>query len=471
MPSSFMTLFPGLKTHLEFTKMSLQSCVELTDYSMNLFSSSMKMMRGFNPMAGAVGFPVQQMPMPDGMSNMVHYMEMIRHFSDDLLDVSSQTFVDTLKLYQQERNGELAFIRFLTEDPPDQDWTEEYEAAHILLDLPSLRLVDISREKEHDIQNYTVVFAPRAGHHSNIAERVALFLRKQGLTRVAVVEQKCAEEVPLQVGDNRHREGFDGQVDQYREVLTHLKERTGYPAHLVAVCQPGPLLMSTLILYPELGKTFGSAGSPMHTEAQSGFFTDFSRAMGEKMIDFLVDAFGQVVPDDQPGAGRKVYDGRVHLLGFYFMGMDQHLRNFKKLLRDLKTGDEESARRQQAFYQWYNYVHHFPAGFIKDTYKKVFVRNDLMNDGIEIGERVARIGDYPTSVPIWALGGTKDEIAPPGQATEHLNMIPGLAEDKKLNLICEAGHMGLFRSRKILEQFYTRIAAFMLENSDMKSKA
>jgi poly-beta-hydroxyalkanoate depolymerase len=100
-------------------------------------------------------------------------------------------------------------------------------------------------QKRHALKNYTVVFAPRAGHHSNIAERVALFLRDHGLSRMAVVEQKCAEDIPLYVDGKRHHEDFAGQVDQYRLILGHLKRLTGRPPHLVAICQPGPLPMTT----------------------------------------------------------------------------------------------------------------------------------------------------------------------------------------------------------------------------------
>lgn len=466
MPSSFLTLFPGVLGNLEALKFSLRTGVQMTESGMDFFSNALDMTRQFNALAMNVFLPFTRLPLPVPAADLDKLREVAQECSEDVLKASTRSLLDPVRLFHRERCGELEFIKFLTEDPPDQDWTEEYDTANVMLDLPSMRVVDITRKEDHAIQNYTVVFAPRAGHHSNIAERVALFLRDQGLTRMAVVEQKCAEAVPLSVGDRRHSEGFPGQVAQYREVLLHLKNRTGFPAHAIAVCQPGPLLISTLILNPELGKTFGSAGSPMHTEAETGFFTEFSRAVGEPFIDFLVDAFGFTVPDDRPGAGRKVYDGRMHLLGFYLMGMDQHVRNFKKLLTDLKEGDEASARRQQVFYQWYNYVHHFPAGFIRDTYKQVFVRNDLIRGGLRIGDRKVDIADFPESLPVWALGGAKDDIAPAGQATGHLDMMAQLPDEKKLKIICEAGHMGLFRSRKILSRHYTRIAEFMLSHSD-----
>jgi poly-beta-hydroxyalkanoate depolymerase len=146
--------------------------------------------------------------------------------------------------------------------------------------------------------------------------------------------------------------------------------------------------------------------------------------------------------------------------------MDQHVRNFKQLLRDLKQGNTESAKRQMAFYRWYHTVHHFPAGFIQDTYKKIFVKNDLIRGALSIGNKIIGIKDYPGHVPIWALGGSNDKIAPALQATGHLELINSVSDDDKLNLICSGGHMGLFRSEKILKTFYSKIAAFILERSD-----
>lgn len=217
---------------------------------------------------------------------------------------------------------------------------------------------------------------------------------------MAVVEQKCAEEIPLYVNGKRHHENFEGQIEQYRQILEHVRTLTGRPAHLVAICQPGPLLMATLILYPELGKTFGSAGSPMHTEREQGYLTDFARTMGESYIDKLIALCGHTVYDRHVGVGRRCLDGRVQVLGFYLLGMNQHISNFQSLLSDLKKGNSLEAERQKTFYQWYNYAHHFPASFIRDTYKKIFVSNELIRGKLNIGERTIGIKDYPAGIPI-----------------------------------------------------------------------
>lgn len=371
--------------------------------------------------------------------------------------------------FTQFRKAEQALAHLFTEFPEEQDWEFAYDDSNVLIDLPSMRVIDISMPGPHALDNYTVIFAPRAGHHSNIAERVAIFMRDQGLTRMAVVEQKCATQIPIEIDGQRDHDNFSGQVGQYKTILEKLLAETGKPAHLVAVCQPGPLLMTTLILNPHLGRTFGCAGSPMDTEGEWGYLTEFARLMGRGYIDLLLQILGRSVAEGQPGSGRQAYDGAWQVMGFYMLGMDQHAKNLKRFLADVQAGNEQAAQRQKDFYLWYNTVLHFSSGFIKDTYKEVFVKNSLVRDRLVIDEVPVRMADYPAEVPIWALGGTKDDIAPLGQATGHLNRLTHLAVTDKLALTCNAGHMGLFRSRKVMQNHYTQIIEFIKNNSDLTS--
>ncbi|NOY68918.1 MAG: DUF3141 domain-containing protein [Deltaproteobacteria bacterium] len=374
----------------------------------------------------------------------------------------------TFEKFRKDRLADIEFIDFISNEPPVQDWETDYQKKDILLDLPGMRLIDMSIHGTHKIENYSIVFAPRAGHHSNIAEKTAIYLRDHGLSKMAVVEQKCAADIPMYIDGKRHYEDFESQVEQFKTILEFLKNKAGFPSHLIAICQPGPLLITTLILYPELGKTFGSAGSPMHTEGERGMLTDFSRMAGENYIDYLIDLFSGIIPEGQIGAGRKIYDGRLQVMGFYYLGMDQHMKNFRKYYTDLKYGNNESAQRQRDFYQWYNWTHHFPAGFIRDTYKKIFVNNDLIHGRMKIGNKTVGIRDYPGNVPIWSLGGSKDDIVPPKQANGHLDEIESVPEKNKLSLLAKAGHMGLFRSSKVLKNDYSKVVRFLLKHSDKK---
>ena len=466
MPDSLMTLFPQVLNNLELMKLPVQLSADLTASAIRSQELAFGLMK-INIRLGTQGLK-SFLPLvtPNQDKSFFPLFELIQEGSSNFLSTIEKNISGYLKVYYQERAGELQFLNLFTQKFPPQGWTVEYDPSRVLLDLPSLKLIDISREVDHKIQNYGVVFAPRAGHHSNIAERVALFMRDQGLTRMAVVEQKSAEEIPLMVEGKRHHENFEGQVVQYRKILEHLKTLTGKPPHLIAICQPGPLLMTTLILNPHLGKTFGSAGAPMHTEAERGFLTDFARLMGEDYIDRLMAWSGRTVPEGYPGAGREVFDGRIQVLGFYLLGLEQHYKNLTRLLQDFKVGNEEAGRRQKAFYEWYNTVLHFPAGFIRDTYRKIFVNNELVRGTLSIEGKRVGLKDYPAQVPIWALGGSRDDIAPPLQAIGHLDLLESIPSKDKLKLVCDGGHMALFRSNKILKNEYQQICEFILERSD-----
>jgi polyhydroxyalkanoate depolymerase len=470
MPQSLMTLFPHMLNSLEAMKLPLQAALAINEVQVQSVAASTDFCKSAHDMALSWARNFSHLLPPGYLQNGDNLLKQYQEGATFLLELIKENWIDQLNRFHQQRAGELEFLNLFTAQCEPQEWSVECDRTKILLDLPGMRLIDISTDVRHRIHNYGVVFAPRAGHHSNIAERVALFLRDQGLTRMAVVEQKCAEDIPLNVNGHRHREDFEGQVDQYRQVLELLKLRTGHSPHLIAICQPGPLLLSTLILHPELGKTFGSAGSPMHTEAEKGFLTDFARKAGEGYIDRMLAFFGHTIGEDHAGAGRLTYDGRLQVLGFYLMAWDQHYRNYKKLLNDMKNGDNESARRQKAFYQWYNTVHHFPAGFIRDTYKKIFVQNALIRGYLKIGDRKVDIANYPVQTPLWALGGESDHIAPPKQAVGHMDLMPEMPAQNQLRLLCDAGHMGLFRSQRVLEKHYRRIADFLLTHSDYANR-
>jgi polyhydroxyalkanoate depolymerase len=455
MEASVMSLFPWMVTGMERFKAVAEAQMVLSDMTAKTITSGADLIRQSANWPAAEAFPA-----------ISGFLEANRDAMAMMLDAGQSQALDALKQFHAERAADVDFLSLFIDPPPRQDWETAYAETNILMDLPGLRLIDFSTPGPHAIGNYTVVFAPRAGHHSNIAEKTALFLRDQGLTRMAVVEQKCASDIPLMVDGQLHNEDFTGQVAQYKTILEFLKNKAAVPSHLVAVCQPGPLLMATLILNPELGKTYGSAGSPMHTEGERGFLTDFSRLMGENYIDTLIDVFSGTVPEGDAGAGRRVYDGRLQVLGFYYLGVDAHMKNFRKYYEDLKNNNTEAADRQKEFYQWYNWTHHFPAEFIRDTYKKIFVNNELIHGTLTIGDKTVSIKNYPKNVPIWSLGGSKDDIVPPLQANGHLDLIEGMPAENKLPLVAEAGHMGLFRSSKVLKNFYTQVAAFLLKHSD-----
>ncbi|MBU0517159.1 MAG: hypothetical protein KJ621_20575 [Proteobacteria bacterium] len=466
MPESFMSLFPHLLTGLEAVKLPTRAGADLARTGIETVELGFDLVRDSCDLWFKLGERFLPLVAPMAGEPVARHLRIWQEGLNRSSDLVKNRWLRRLNRFWERCRGELEFINLFMDDPPPQDWACQYGDEDVIVDLPGLRVIDISNALDHRIDNYTIVFAPRAGNHSNIAEAVAVYMRDAGLTRMAVVEMKCADDIPLQVNGRRHYENFNGQVEQYRAALEAVRDLTGRPAHAVAICQPGPLLMSAIILHPHLAQSFGCAGSPMDTEAERGFLTDFSRWMGEDYVKWLTFFLGHTVPSGKAGAGRETYDGRLQVLGFYLLGLDRHFKNYTQLWEDLISGHQEAAQRQREFYQWYNLVHHPSLGFIQDTYRKIFINNELARGRLEIGGRTIGFQDFPPGVPVWALGGTKDEITPPLQTTAHLDALDQVPPEDKLNLLCEAGHTGLFRSRRIFESHYRRVVEFLLKRSD-----
>ncbi len=60
------------------------------------------------------------------------------------------------------------------------------------------------------------------------------------------------------------------------------------------------------------------------------------------------------------------------------------------------------------------------------------------------------------------------DMTPPLQAVGHMDLIDSVPDGDKLKLMWGGGHMGLFRSVKILDEYYRKIVGFILERSDRK---
>ena len=51
-----------------------------------------------------------------------------------------------------------------------------------------------------------------------------------------------------------------------------------------------------------------------------------------------------------------------------------------------------------------------------------------------------------------------------------MDLLDSVAPEDKLTMTCDGGHMALFRSQRILKDYYSRIVAFLLERSDKRKR-
>ena len=76
------------------------------------------------------------------------------------------------------------------------------------------------------------------------------------------------------------------------------------------------------------------------------------------------------VPDNFPGAGRRVYPGFLQHTGFVAMNPDRHATSHYDYFKNLIKGDDASAEAHRKFYDEYNAVLDMDADYYLETIKR-----------------------------------------------------------------------------------------------------
>jgi poly(3-hydroxybutyrate) depolymerase len=107
------------------------------------------------------------------------------------------------------------------------------------------------------------------------------------------------------------------------------------------------------------------------------------------------------VPDNFPGAGRRVYPGFLQHTGFIAMNPDRHATSHYDYFQDLIKGDMSSAESHRKFYDEYNAVLDMDADYYLETIDTVFQEFKLVNGTWDVRnpkgklERVQAAGHHP----------------------------------------------------------------------------
>jgi poly(3-hydroxybutyrate) depolymerase len=141
------------------------------------------------------------------------------------------------------------------------------------------------------------------------------------------------------------------------------------------------------------------------------------------------------VPQNYPGASRRVYPGFMQHTGFVAMNPDRHVTSHYDYFLDLVRGDEGSAEFHRQFYDEYNAVLDMPAEYYLDTIKTVFQDFALVNG-------------------TWVSGA--------GQTRAAHELCTGVPESRRFHYdVVGAGHYGIFSGRRWREKVYPEIKAFI----------
>jgi poly(3-hydroxybutyrate) depolymerase len=302
-------------------------------------------------------------------------------------------------------------------------------------------------------QPTVLVVAPLSGHHSTLLRDTVKSLLQDH--KVFITDWTDARMVPSEAGPFH----LDDYVAYIEEFIRHVG---GGEAHVISVCQPTVPVLAAVSLMASRGEptplTMTMMGGPIDARksptAVNNLAMNKSHSWFENNVIFRV-------PQNFPGAGRRVYPGFLQHTGFVAMNPDRHLSSHYDYFLDLVRGDDDSAEGHRQFYDEYNAVLDMPAEYYLDTIKTVFQDFALVGGTWLVNGEPVRPQDI-TSTALLTIEGELDDISGAGQTEAAHDLCTGIPKERSLHYLAEgAGHYGIFSGRRWREKVYPQVRDFI----------
>lgn len=301
-----------------------------------------------------------------------------------------------------------------------------------------------------------LIFAPLSGHFATLLRgTVEAFLPTH---EVYITDWTDAKMAPVWFG----RFDLDDYIDHVRWALQHI----GGGAHVVAVCQPGPLVLAAISMMaedgdPDLPASMTFMGSPIDARKSP---TVPNLLAEEREHQWFREKMIYTVPAPWPGMMRRVYPGFVQLTSFMHMNWDRHVDAQARFFDHLVEGDEDSAEKHRAFYDEYLAVLDLTEEFYLQTIQKVFQEHHLARGLMSYrGQRLIDPSAIET-VGLMTVEGEKDDISGIGQTQAAHDLCVNIPEEIQTDYIQPGvGHYGVFNGRRFQDEIVPRINAFQAD--------
>ena len=310
-----------------------------------------------------------------------------------------------------------------------------------------------------------LIVAPLSGHYATLLRGTARgFLQDH---EVYITDWSNARDVPIYEG----RFDFHDFVDHVRAMLTEI----GPGAHVVAVCQPGPPVLTAAALMaedkdPNRPASMVFMGSPIDARLSP---TVTNKMAETRPFTWFQSYMIHTVPAPYLGAFRRVYPGFVQLYSFMSMNeklhTDAHWRYFEDLVKD----DGDGAAKHREFYDEYLSVLDMTEEFYLQTIDIVFQKyllpkGELVHRGRKVDTRAI------SDIGLMTVEGTHDDISGVGQTQAAHGLCPNVPDAmKELYVHPDVGHYGVFNGSKFRRDIYPRIRDFirLAERSSARAAA
>ena len=329
----------------------------------------------------------------------------------------------------------------------------------VALDKPFCRLIRFKRFSDNaatldrmKAQPSVLVVAPLSGHHSTLLRDTVKSLLQDH--KVYITDWTDARMVPLEAGPFH----LDDYIAYVQEFIRHI----GPEVHVISVCQPTVPVLAAVSLLASAGEptplTMTMMGGPI--DARKSPTAVNNLAMNRSYEWFETNVIHRV-PQNYPGANRRVYPGFLQHTGFVAMNPDRHATAHYDYFLDLVRGDDDSTDAHRKFYDEYNAVLDLPAEYYLDTIKTVFQDFSLVKGTWEVDGHLVRPQDITTSA-LLTIEGELDDISGAGQTRAAHGLCTGVPKERQFHYdVVGAGHYGIFSGRRWRDIVYPQVRDFI----------
>jgi poly(3-hydroxybutyrate) depolymerase len=305
-----------------------------------------------------------------------------------------------------------------------------------------------------------LIVAPLSGHYATLLRDTVRTMLKDH--KVYITDWKNARLVPLSEGEFH----LDDYVNYVQEFIRHLQKGYGN-CHVISVCQPTVPVLAAVSLMASRGETtplsMTMMGGPIDARksptAVNNLATQRAHSWFENNVIYRV-------PDNFPGAGRRVYPGFLQHTGFVAMNPDRHATSHYDYFKDLVKGDNESADSHRNFYDEYNAVLDMDADYYLETIDTVFQEFKLVNGTWDVKNPQGKLERVrPQDIQHTALltvEGELDDISGSGQTAAAHDLCTGIPKTHRMHYeAAGAGHYGIFSGRRWREFVHPVVKTFL----------
>ncbi len=318
---------------------------------------------------------------------------------------------------------------------------------------------DLRKARSDSVADPRVLLvAPLSGHYATLLRNTVEAMLPDH--EIYVTDWADAREVPV------HQGRFD--LNDYIDYLLEFIEFLGPDLHIIAICQPGPAVLSAVSLLSEKKKAALPAsmtimGSPIDSRQSP---TTPNQIAKEQNLSWFKDNMIYSVPWPNKGLMRRVYPGFLQLGGFLSMNQNRHNQAHKQFFEHLVEGDCDNTQKHREFYDEYLAVMDLTEEFYLQTIRDVFQQHKLARGTFKHRGQ----GVNPAAikrVALMTVEGQNDDISGVGQTQAAHDLCVNIPREMRVAHVQKGvGHYGVFSGQRFNCEILPEMREFMRRQFD-----